>query len=345
MVKLQNISVDFQEQDTLLSELKSIVSKPLVKFISASELLNRKLEILPKLIDPIFPKVGLVCLAGSSDTGKSALLRMLCLHVVTGEERFLGFPVTPQHHKAIYLSTEDDSQAVSYLLNIQNKSKNYKSEQIEGLKYIFEGENTLQNLESLLAETPVDLVVIDCLTDLFGGKGSLNESTQVRAFLNPYKELADRHQCLIIFLHHTGKRTSDFEPSKANLLGSQGIESKMRLVVELRVDPVDPTLRHFCIVKGNYLPQGYKSESFELRFDDQMCFHNTGNRKPFEELQKRSFERSSIEHREHLIEQVKELSSTGKSQRDIAKELAISVGSVNGYLKGVHVHVHQNPVY
>ena len=323
-------------------------SKPQVKKlmpISAGELLNRKLEILPVLIDPIFPKVGLVCLAGSSDTGKSAILRQLCLDVVTGQEYFIGFKIRPQHHRAIYVSTEDDSQAVSYLLHVQNKTKKYLPSQIDGLQYIFESESILENLETLLTETPVDVVVIDCLTDLFGGKGSLNESTQVRAFLNPYKELADRHQCLIIFLHHTGKRTSDFEPSKANLLGSQGIESKMRLVVELRVDPVDPTLRHFCVVKGNYLPQGYKSESFELRFDDQMCFHNTGNRKPFEELQKRSFERSSIEHREHLIEQVKELSATGKSERDIAKELAISVGSVNGYLKGVHVHVHQNPVY
>jgi hypothetical protein len=307
------------------------------KPISASELLSRNVETLPKLIDPIFPKVGVVCLAGASDSGKSAFLRQLSLHVVTNEERFIGFPVNASHNRTIYVSTEDDSNAISFLLNIQNKAKHYQKSQLEGLRYIFQSENLIENLKGLLNEAPVDLVVIDCFTDLFGGKGSLNESTQVRAFLQPFSELADKHQCLFIFLHHTGKRSEDFEPSKRNLLGSQGIEAKMRMVAELRQDPNDPSLRHFCIVKGNYLPREYKSESFELRFDGDMLFHNNGNRKPFDQLQKKT-ERSP-EQREHLIEQVSELSASGKSQRNIAKQLNIGLGTVNNYLKGVHVQV------
>ena len=329
--------------DEIKQEVDEVKSGNFPKSISAMELLSRKVESLPKLIDPIFPKVGLVCLAGSSDTGKSALLRQLCLHVVTGEERFLGFPVTSTHKKAIYVSTEDDSQAISFLLNFQNKVKQYRPEQLEGLTYIFEAENLLVNLEALLIECKVDLVVVDCLTDLFGGKGSLNESTQVRAFLNPYKELADRHQCLVIFLHHTGKRTEESEPNKKNLLGSQGIESKMRLVIELRPDNSDPELRHLCIVKANYLPSDLKNHSFELRFDENMVFHNTGHRKPFEELIKVRVERSP-EQREHLTEQVKELSVQGKSQRDIAKQLNLALGTVNSYLRsGSSVHVQSNP--
>ena len=343
--KVQKIDIDFSDSDQLLAELKSVseVSEPKLKFITAGELLSKKLETLPKLIDPIFPKVGLVCLAGSSDTGKSALLRQLCLHVVTGEDRFIGFPVTPTHKKAIYVSTEDDSQAVSYLLNIQNKAKNYTPEQLEGLKYIFESENVLETIDTLLMSDPVDVVVIDCLTDLFGGKGSLNESTQVRAFLNPYKELADRHQCLVIFLHHTGKRTDESEPSKRNLLGSQGIEAKMRMVAELRADPVDTSIRHLCLVKGNYLSAEYKKESYVLRFDDDMIFKNTGNRKPFEELQKQRSPERSPEQREQLITQVIELHNAGVPQRKIAEQLKIALGTVNNYVHGVHVHA--NPTF
>lgn len=300
------------------------------KPLNAAELLLRKVETLPKLIDPIFPKVGVVCLAGASDSGKSAMLRQLCLHVVTNEERFLGFPVIAEHRKAIYVSTEDDSNAVSFLLNLQNKARHYSPDQVEGLRYIFQSENLVENLTGLLNESPVDLVIIDCLTDLFGGKGSLNESTQVRAFIQPFSELADRYQCLFIFLHHTGKRSEDFEPNKKNLLGSQGIEAKMRLVVELRQDPDDPSMRHLCIVKGNYLPREYKSESFQLRFDDNMLFHNTGNRKPYDQLQKRS---CSPVQREQVVEQVKELAKAGATQRDIAKQLNIGLGTVNNYLK------------
>lgn len=319
------------------------VKKMFPAAISATELLSRNVEVLPKLIDPIFPKVGLVCLAGSSDTGKTALLRQVCLHIVAGEEMFLGFPITSTHKKGIYVSTEDDSRAISYLLHVQNKGKLYRPDQVSGLRYIFETEHLLENLDHELQEQPADVVILDCLSDLYGGKSSLNESTHVRAFLNPYKELADRHQCLIIFLHHTGKRTEDSEPSKRNLLGSQGIESKMRLVIELRPDNNDPSKRHFCIVKGNYLPREYKDQSFELRFDENMLFHNTGGRTPFEELIKIQGVRSP-EQREHLIEQARELSVQGKSQREIAKTLNVGLGTVNGYLKGWSgVHVQPNP--
>ncbi len=312
------------------------------KPISAAELLSWKTEELPKLIDPIFPKTGLVCVAGSSDTGKSTFLRQLLLNIVAGEEYFLGFKIYPTHKRALYISTEDDSQAISYLLNVQNRGTQYDPDRINGLEYIFETETLMETISEALNANPVDVIVLDCLTDLYGGKSSLNESTHVRAFLNPFKELADRHKCLIIFLHHTGKRTEDNEPSKRNLLGSQGIEAKMRLVIELRPDNTDPSKRHLCIVKGNYLKPEYKNQSFELRFDDNMLFHNTGNRTPFEELIKIRTERSP-EQREHLIEQAKQLSVQGKSQRDIAKQLNIGLGTVNTYLKvGSGVHVQPN---
>jgi RecA-family ATPase len=310
--------------------------------ISAKELMEQKIESIPQLVDPIFPKSGLVCLAGSSDTGKSTFLRQLCLHVVSEkEDRFIGFSIKAVHRRAFYISTEDDKMALQFLLQKQNRDNRYPYNSLDGLKFILETDNLLENLDQILTESPADLVVIDCLADVFGGKGSFNEATQVRAFLNPYKELADKHQCLVIFLHHTGKRTDQFEPHKSNLLGSQAIEAKMRMVAELRVDPDDSTLRHLCIVKGNYLPKEYKNESFELRFNDDMIFKNTGNRKPFEELQKRSPERSP-EKREQLIEQAKLLRSQGKSQRDISGELGIGLGTVNNYLKPVHVQPNTN---
>lgn len=344
---MTNVSIkpDFDFTSITSDEIKTElqVLTPKSKTTTARELLARKVQVLPTLIPPIFPRVGIGCLAGSSDTGKSAFLRQLSLQIVNHDATFLGWKITPEHFRTLYISSEDDEEAMSFLLNLQDKAKKFNPHYVDNLHFIFELDGVFERIESLLDENKFDLIVIDCLTDLYGSKGSLNESTHVRSFLNPFKALADKHQCLIIFLHHLGKRSEEYEPNKRNLLGSQAIEAKMRFVLELRADPHDPTKRHLCCLKGNYLAREYKGESFELIFDDNMIFHATGNRTPFEDLQKIRVERSSVQ-REQLVEQVKELNVQGKSQRDIAKQLNLSLGSVNNYLRnGSSVHVQQNP--
>jgi len=157
------------------------------------------------------------------------------------------------------------------------------------------------------------IVCIDAFTDLYGR--SMNESNQVRSFLNDYSQLAQKHRCLILFLHHCGKRTEDGEPSKHNLLGSQAFEAKMRLVMELRCDNADKDLRHLCIVKGNYLPKEYKNESYQLWFNENMTFENTGVRIPFENLAK------TEDTGKGKYEQIKMYQSQGLSMEEIAQEL------------------------
>ena len=112
----------------------------------------------------------------------------------------------------------------------------------------------------------------------------MNESNQVRLFLNQYSQLVNKHKCLIIFLHHCGKRTENFMPSKHNLLGSQAFEAKMRLVLELRTDVEDVSCKHLCCVKGNYLSAEYKTESIKLKFSENLTFSETGERVPYENL-------------------------------------------------------------
>ena len=54
--------------------------------VSAEELLRKSGENMPCLIEPIFPKVGIVAIAGSSDAGKSTLMRQLCMSITSGME-------------------------------------------------------------------------------------------------------------------------------------------------------------------------------------------------------------------------------------------------------------------
>jgi predicted peptidase len=204
------------------------------------------------------------------------------MSVSAGLKAFLGMKLNVEHRSAIYVSTEDDETANAYLIARQNADMKLSPISLRGLRFLFDSENVALELEKRLSSHPADLVVVDCFSDLY--TGSMNEGNQVRQFLMQYSQLANKYKCLVIFLHHCGKRTEMFMPSKHNLLGSQAFEAKMRLVLELRSDIADISCKHLCCVKGNYLSAEYKSESIKLRFSEHLTFKETGERVPFENL-------------------------------------------------------------
>lgn len=282
------------------------------KEITGEDLLLSDVKEIPCLVEPFLQQTGLACLAGSSDTGKSSLLRQLAISIVTGETNFLGFKINSKHRSIIYVSTEDLERETAYLL--QRQANKYKPELLRGLRFVFEITDLKNVLDSMLTNQPADLVIIDCFADAFAG--DLKDTQAIRTHLHPYQELAQKHQCLMLFLHHTGKRTENLEPSKNNLLSGQGFEAKMRLVIELRADLMNPNKRHLCVVKGNYLPAKHKKESYVLNFDEQtFTYSNTGERVAFEQLVKnpnedngkaKYFEAKSLKEQGYNYDQIAE---------------------------------------
>lgn len=313
---INSINKDFNKANDTPGKTKSL-------FVSASSLLARGIEEIPCLLYPIFPKVGLIALAGSSDTGKSSLLRQFGISVASGLNSFIGFKIQADHNRVLYISTEDDETATAYLLNKANISMQVDPNDYSGLTYLFEVTDPAKQIREYLEHTPCDAIIIDAFTDVYGN--SMNESNKVRVFLNQFSQIAQHYQCLIIFLHHSGKRTEQNLPSKHNLLGSQGFEAKMRLVVELRLDLRDQDIRHFCIVKANYLGREHKNESYILRMDDNQTFKNTGGRLDFEELR----ESPNVS----LIEKAKDLHKEGKTQSEIATIIGKNQSTIARWLK------------
>ncbi len=280
------------------------------------------------LVDPIIPRTGIVALVGTSDSGKSTLLRSLAMAVASDQPSFLGFRLKPRHRSAIYVASEDDAQAIGSLMQRQLAELVTPPEAYSSLDFIFELDNLVDNLDKMLEEQPRDLVIIDAFADLY--TGPMNENNRVRSFVNQFSQLSVKHSTLIIFLHHTGKRTESLAPSKHNAIGSQGFEAKMRLVMELRPDPEKHDLRHLCIVKGNYLPSDYKHDSFVLRFTPGLNFVATGERVPFALLRERS---EATDERDERLERARALRAEGKTLQQIADELGYkSVSSVSKLL-------------
>jgi RecA-family ATPase len=293
-------------------DLASIIEH---KEITGEDLLNSKIEEIPCLVEPFLQKAGIACLAGSSDTGKSSLLRQLAISIATGQSDFLGFKLNQRYNSVIFVSTEDLQRETAYLLKRQTNK--YLPEDLKGLRFIFDLENLLGELDSRLTSNPADLIIIDCFSDAFGN--DLKDTQKIRTYLQPYQELAGKHDCLILFLHHTGKRTENLEPSKNNLLSGQGFEAKMRLVLELRIDLTIPNHRHLCVVKGNYLPAKFKKESYLLNFDEEnFQFTNTGDRISFDRLVK-SDNKDLQSYAEWL--KVKELFNEGLTHQQVTDKL------------------------
>ncbi|GAB2595889.1 AAA family ATPase [Spirosoma areae] len=293
--------------------------------ITAEDLLNRKAEEMPCLIGKIMPKVGLAAVVGSSDTGKSSLLRQLAFCVCT-QDNFLGHLVKAKWRSAIFVSTEDDEMATSILLKRLNKSLRVNPAHGNGLRFIFDTHDLLKQLDKRLTDNPADLVIIDAFGDLY--TGDANKSNQIRQFLHDYSQLAQKHQCLVLWLHHTGKRTDDDVPSKHNAIGGQGFEAKMRLLMELRKDYHDPDKRHLCITKGNYLPSEYKESSYVLTFEN-FLFQDTGERVPFDHLARPKEPKDPDAEGKAKYAQIQEARKSGLEGQALADRLGWTKGYIS----------------
>ena len=302
-------------------------------FKSAFDLYDLETEAIPKLLHPFLQKVGLASLVGTSDSGKSTFLRQLSLAIVLKQDTFLGFKLDGTTHKVVYVSTEDDANAVSYAIRKQVNQFYYENEDLDksllkNLEFLFETENLLSNLKYKLDNDPVDLIVIDAFTDVFTKE--LNSNIQVRQFLNEFDKLAKSYGCLILFLPHIGKSTMRSAPSKDSIIGSQAFEAKMRVVLEIRPHKYNTNFKDLWVLKANFLDAKLKSKSSVLVMDENLIFNNTGEKSDKNQIAKTN--------NPLLTNKVLSLSKEGHSVRKIEEmlkdtELKISKSAVAEIVK------------
>jgi len=297
--------------------------------LTGEQLIDLNIEKVPTLVDPLFQQIGIAIVGGSSDAGKSTLMRQLAISICMGKKDFLGFPINARYNSVIYVSSEDDVYSISFLLNKQNNGIDASSKDLKKLRYIFNTNNVCGKIESELKKERVDLVLVDAFADLY--TGDINQVNAVRTYLNQFYNLAKKYKCLIVFIHHCGKNTLDLAPSKRNLLGSQGLEGKARLVIEFRkvVEEDDSVVYHLCVVKCNYLPEEYKTESYVLKMDENMLFYDTKERIPIYTIGKDNIgKKSKLEEKIKIIQEGK---AEGLSQREVSEKYGIPKSTVARY--------------
>lgn len=317
--KTSNLGIN-GEFDSLFNALDNTSTKKVIdgykSMYDAFELYNLEIDDVPKLLDPFFQKVGLASLVGTSDSGKSTFLRQLSLSIVLKNETFIGCKLNCKSNKVIYVSTEDDSNSVSAAIRkqiqfLKGQDENLDFSLLKNLKFIFDTENLLDILALSLEEEPCDLIVIDAFTDVFTKE--INANTQVRQFLHEYDEIAKKHNCLIVFLHHIGKNTQKHTPSKDSIIGSQAFEAKMRSVIELRPNVHKENCKDLWVLKANFLDSSFKKKSYVLEMNEDLIFKETGERNSKGQIFKKD--------NTAIVDKVLDLKNKGLSVRQIEAEL------------------------
>jgi archaellum biogenesis ATPase FlaH len=240
---------------------------PYRNMITAKEMLENDITEIPMLWGHFLPKQGLAVISGNSDTGKSTLMRQLSAAIVSEQDQFLGYDLNTDRKSVVYVCTEDDVTSVSTRLKKEFDGTT-STDPYANLRYIFDEDDILTQLEKTIAEKPADCIILDALGDIF--QGDMNNMTSVRSFFKPFKALAERNNCLIILVAHNRKSASA-NAGKADVLGSQAFEAKPRAVLMLCPVSGSP-IKELSISKGNFVPEELKKTRLQIQINSDGVF-------------------------------------------------------------------------
>jgi len=185
------------------------------------------------------------------------------------------------------------------------------------------------SLERSIIETGSKILIIDNLTYL---KNETERSRDALPLMKHLKALKSKYGLSILALAHTPKRDLSKPISRNDLAGSKMLINFVDSCFSIGESHSDKHIRYIKQIKARNTEIIYDTENVAVCQIDkphnflQFEFVDYGS-----ELE--HLKQISKEDRETNISKVKELSEQGMSQRQIARELSISLGAVNKYLK------------
>jgi RecA-family ATPase len=186
-----------------------------------------------------------------------------------------------------------------------------------------------QSLERSIIDTGAKILIIDNLTYL---KNETEKARDALPLMKHLKALKSKYGLSILALAHTPKRDLSKPITRNDLSGSKMLINFCDSSFAIGESHNDKHLRYLKQIKARNTEIIYDSENVmvfqickQLNFL-QFDFMGFGT-------EREHLKQITVEDREINIDKVKELSQLGKSQRQIARDLGISLGAVNKYIK------------
>lgn len=331
---VREVDKEIQESHTGLFRLKT-----------ASEWMElAKTRPIPEMLFGEFWHEGEICILFSdSNLGKSILAVQIADSISKGKAipafkleaakqavLYFDFELSVKQFEARY-SVKDESQRVFY--DHYDFDSNFKRLEINPDADIPSESNfedyLSQSLEKEITETGAKILIIDNITYL---KNDTERAKDALPLMKHLKALKSKYNLSILALAHTPKRDLSRPITQNDLGGSKMLYNFVDSSFAIGISNSDKNLRYIKQIKARNTEMIYDTENIAVCQID----------KPYNLL---AFEfikfGAESEHlkqlgegdRESLIEQAKELSGKGFSQRQIAAELGVSLGAINKYLK------------
>lgn len=213
---------------------------------------------------PYFPLGAASLVFGPGGYGKSQLMVLIASHISTGTALpGQDYPHRPMN--VLMMSAEDDIEAVLKGRLVRagaDLTRIFVPEKVFTLD-----KQGFADLEGYIVSAEVDLVIIDPVVRYIGGKVDMFRANEVRDFVGPIHEMAQKYEIAEILVGHSRKGGEGDDWEKA--MGSVDFINAVRSVMFVTKTPDgDRVFRH---VKTNY---GMLGESLLYTLDDDGAHWN-----------------------------------------------------------------------
>jgi archaellum biogenesis ATPase FlaH len=320
-------------------------NKGLFKVKTANEWLEQaKTSPIPEMLFGEFWHEGEICILFSdSNLGKSILSVQIADSISKGQQ-ITGFKLEAKKQPVLYFDFELSPKQFEVRYSIKNEAlkvfeqhycfdDNFKRIEINPEAEI-PTESTFENylnqsLEQSIIETGSKILIIDNITYL---KNETERAKDALPLMKHLKALKSKYGLSILALAHTPKRDLSRPITQNDLQGSKMLYNFIDSCFAIGQSNIDKNLRYIKQIKARNTQMFYDTENVII------CqIEKPFNFLAFEFIEfgaeRDHLKQFAEKDRDSLIEQTKELSEKGYSQRIISKELGISLGAVNKYLK------------
>lgn len=304
---------------------------------------NAKLRPVPKMLFGEFWYEGELCIL-FADTGKGKSI--LAVQIGDAISRGAGggiFTVETQRQTVLYFDFElSDKQFEArysikngeYFTNHYQFDDNFQRGEINQNSIAPEGfrdfeEYLFYSLEVAVAASETKILIVDNITYL---RNATETAKDALPLMKELIRLKKKYQLSILALAHTPKRDLSKPLTVNDLQGSKMLSNFTDSLFAIGESAKDKSLRYIKQIKARNTEEIYHAENIAtcqlIKPDNFLMFEFLYFGSEREHLKVLSESDKS-----QMIQKVKDLSATGESQRNIARELGISVGCVNKYLK------------
>ena len=278
-------------------------------------------------------------LFSSSNLGKSILAVQIADAISRGANALSGMAMEAQPQKVIYFDFElsdkqfelryigDDGTHYQFSPNLQRAEIDPDVvDYPDGCDF---EEYIKISLEKAVLELGVKVLILDNITYLSRETEKAKDALPLMKWL---KSFGRKYNLSILVLAHTPKRDKANPITKNDCFGSSMLQNFCDAMFAIGESSRGKELRYIKELKQRNVPFAYDTDNVIVceivKPDNFLMFR-------FVEYgcERDHLRQATDNDRIAMIERAKELSAKGKSQRDIATELGVSVGTVNSYLK------------